>query len=280
MVLHGAPIPLRFDYEDNKFLSALGSREKDIIFNGFRPPDSLEMHKKYVKLNAENSYPFKFPDPNSILAELQRQSAAKEYIYIYYIYRKLNDRKAGMMSDYPATEINFNSYFESGNLDMVVKNTDTDFDLYMRVDTNTRGHHQWFYFRVENGERVGHAKFNIVNFTKRDALYSQGMRIAIGKSEGSVRKWNRGGENITYKLSKLTSQMMALGYIRYKIIYIYIYSKTYYCLTFEYNFETPNETVYFAYSEPYTFTDLCNFLSVIKSEQEALPAGKINYIYI
>jgi len=37
--------------------------------------------------------------------------------------------------------LKFDSKFESGNLDMVVKRDDYEYDLYMRVDTNTRGHH-------------------------------------------------------------------------------------------------------------------------------------------
>jgi len=35
----------------------------------------------------------------------------------------------------------FESNFESGNLDMAVKVDKNEFDLYMRVDSNTRGHH-------------------------------------------------------------------------------------------------------------------------------------------
>ena len=35
----------------------------------------------------------------------------------------------------------FNSAFESGNLDMVLQTKPMTYDLYMRVDTNTRGHH-------------------------------------------------------------------------------------------------------------------------------------------
>ena len=35
----------------------------------------------------------------------------------------------------------FDSMFESGNLDMVVKKAENEYDMYMRVDTNTRGHH-------------------------------------------------------------------------------------------------------------------------------------------
>jgi hypothetical protein len=45
-------------------------------------------------------------------------------------------------------ELRFDSTFESGNLDMVVKTKPWEYDLYMRVDTNTRGHHQWFYFSI------------------------------------------------------------------------------------------------------------------------------------
>jgi hypothetical protein len=38
-------------------------------------------------------------------------------------------------------ELEFDSNFESGNLDMVLKVKNFEYDLYMRVDTNTRGHH-------------------------------------------------------------------------------------------------------------------------------------------
>ena len=35
----------------------------------------------------------------------------------------------------------FDSYYESGNLDMAYQLRDYEYDLYMRVDSNTRGHH-------------------------------------------------------------------------------------------------------------------------------------------
>ena len=50
---------------------------------------------------------------------------------------------------------------------MVIQIANDEFDMFMRVDSNTRGHHQWFYFKVENRKRVGTVKFNFVNFTKR-----------------------------------------------------------------------------------------------------------------
>jgi len=47
----------------------------------------------------------------------------------------------------------FDSNFECGNLDMAIQTkppSNEEFDLYMRVDPNTRGHHQWFYFSIKN----------------------------------------------------------------------------------------------------------------------------------
>ena len=60
---------------------------------------------------------------------------------------------------------------------MAVKIKENEYDLYMRVDSNTRGHHQWFYFSVQNLDFKGKVKFNIVNFTKRASLYGQGMKV-------------------------------------------------------------------------------------------------------
>ena len=46
------------------------------------------------------------------------------------------------------TELQFDSNFECGNLDLVVKVAYNDYDLFMRVDSNTRGHTCWFLFKV------------------------------------------------------------------------------------------------------------------------------------
>ena len=37
--------------------------------------------------------------------------------------------------------LHFNSHYECGNLDVAVQIRDAEYDLYMRVDSNTRGHH-------------------------------------------------------------------------------------------------------------------------------------------
>lgn len=45
----------------------------------------------------------------------------------------------------------------------------------MRVDSNTRGHLQWFNFKMRNLIAGQTYKFNICNFQKLKSLYSRGM---------------------------------------------------------------------------------------------------------
>ena len=42
--------------------------------------------------------------------------------------------------------LEFDSAFESGNLDIAYRVSETEYNLLMRGDTNTKGHQQWFYF--------------------------------------------------------------------------------------------------------------------------------------
>lgn len=70
--------------------------------------------------------------------------------------------------------------FESGNIEKVFKNraapSSQEYHMFMNVDTNTRGHQQWFYFRVRNMRTDTKYKFNIWNFTKPKSLFKDGMK--------------------------------------------------------------------------------------------------------
>jgi len=44
----------------------------------------------------------------------------------------------------------FESRFESGNLALAIKLSDSEYNCILQNDINTRGHTQWFFFRVEN----------------------------------------------------------------------------------------------------------------------------------
>lgn len=135
------------------------------------------------------------------------------------------ERAVGMTEGHANDNYEFDSFFESGNLDMAIQVNKNEYDLYMRVDSNTRGHHQWFYFAVRAGA-AGRAKFNIVNFTKNDSLYRRGMRVAVfseKKAEKAARgelpelytQWHRGGENIVYRSSRLSQELLQRARIVY-----------------------------------------------------------------
>jgi hypothetical protein len=148
------------------------------------------------------------------------------------INRRQKQRNIGMVHGLSDKVLTFDSFFESGNLDMVVSGPkENEYDLYMRIDSNTKGHHQWFYFSACNKEPVT-VKFNILNFTKRRSLYSQGMRISVfseKKAEKAIKgeipeffaQWHKSGDNISYKISKLTQDLYQKGKIVYIINNIY-----------------------------------------------------------
>lgn len=69
--------------------------------------------------------------------------------------------------------------FESGNLDAVFRVGDNEFDCFMRVDANTRGHLQWYYFKMFNMVPGVKYTINICNFQKAKSLYSRGMKPYI-----------------------------------------------------------------------------------------------------
>ena len=73
----------------------------------------------------------------------------------------------------------FESRFESGNLQLAHKVADNEYDLVLQNDINSKGHTQWFYFRVTNGKKGLKAKFNMLNMIKSKSLYNDGMKVLI-----------------------------------------------------------------------------------------------------
>lgn len=77
------------------------------------------------------------------------------------------------------------------------------------------------------------------------ALYSE------KKAEDQQVGWYRGCTNITYFANNVRKEPLYLN-------------KTYYTLTFTHEFEFSQDTVYFAYSVPYTYSDLMDDLTAIE----------------
>jgi hypothetical protein len=53
----------------------------------------------------------------------------------------------------------------------------------MRVDSNTRGHLQWFNFKIKNLEKDKEYIFNICNFQKKKILYGRGLKPYVFSSQ-------------------------------------------------------------------------------------------------
>ena len=172
----------------------------------------------------------------------------------------------------------------------------------MQNDINTSGHTQWFYFQVKNTRKNMSVTFNIMNFTKPDSLFNYGMKVSIYSekkangvdpnasskdkpqaetvpleekppsteglkdekdkppapgeaSKGQACGWFKGGERISY---------YANG-IKKDVTYT---SKGYFTASFTYKFTHDDDTVYFAYCCPYTYTDCMQDIYDIESDPE------------
>lgn len=81
----------------------------------------------------------------------------------------------------------------------------------MRVDTNTRGHVQWFNFKIKNTGK-SKIKLNIINFRKLKSLYNRGMKPYVFSEHLKQTKeigWNQGAINVKYEKQKLRYNFLA-----------------------------------------------------------------------
>ena len=122
----------------------------------------------------------------------------------------------------------------------------------MQNDINSKGHTQWFYFRVQNTKQGHSVKFNILNYSKGDSMFNYGMKVAIYSERKAAAQdvgWHRGGTDISYFKNNIRKDYNAPKY--------------FYTATFTHTFEFDDDSVFFSYSYPYTLTDLRNDLEAI-----------------
>ena len=69
--------------------------------------------------------------------------------------------------------LTFDQNFECGNLDSAYLHGLHEYNLAMKVDTNTRGNTYWFMFKVSDFAVNQKYKFNIMNFSRNmDKFYN------------------------------------------------------------------------------------------------------------
>lgn len=89
---------------------------------------------------------------------------------------------------------------------MVHKKSEAEYDLVLQNDINSKGHTQWFYFRVTNVKKGQRVKFNMLNMIKSKSLFTEGMKVMYyseqrqenPKKTPEEKGWSRGGEEYSY----------------------------------------------------------------------------------
>ena len=105
--------------------------------------------------------------------------------YISYLKRDLNTSfpSNGVINE--KNLLKFDSNYECGNLDSAYVVNENEYNVLMKVDTNTKGTSFWFNFKahgrwsIKPNKQNRTVKFNILNFSKSDVkyFYHHGMGV-------------------------------------------------------------------------------------------------------
>ncbi|XP_053305224.1 cytosolic carboxypeptidase 2, partial [Spea bombifrons] len=139
-------------------------------------------------------------------------------------------------------DLQFESRFESGNLQKAAKVGKYEYELTLRTDLYTSKHTQWYYFQVKNTKKGVPFRFTITNLMKSNSLYNAGLKpLLYSQKEALLRGvgWKREGQDIKYYKSSVSQD-----------------GKSLYCLTWTFEFPHDDDTCYFAHCYPYTYSDL------------------------
>jgi len=141
-----------------------------------------------------------------------------------------------------------------------------EYSLVVNCDVNTRGHTQWFLYRVRNMEAGVPYRFNLINLMKPDSLFSSGMRPLL-YSEGLAAEagvgWTRCGDDIAYFMNqyaytptpkKPPAPKKGQAASKEPATTREATLSSYYTLTFTVTFPRAADTCYLSQCYPYTFT--------------------------
>ena len=75
------------------------------------------------------------------------------------------------------------------------------YELYIKADTNTKQHFQWFCFRVRNGD-ARKATLTIKNFLKSNMLNKQGLRPYCKSAKAGQKHHEQLNAEVVFELSQ------------------------------------------------------------------------------
>ena len=213
-------------------------------------PTALEILNNYAKINS-------IPENTSGNKSKSTGRAGLNYIYESGGILVKPEFDSEYSFNIPDDGINliFDSKFESGNLKKAIRMSDYEYKLFISSDTNTHRHNHWYYFSVLNPRKTS-ITFNIVNMLKFDDLYKTGLQPAVFSRkyfEKTGIKWHRDCTQVSY--TKNNDSML---------------KNSSFTLSFSYDFRFEEDLVYFAYSIPYTYEELEQYLHYIKEKHHKI----------
>ncbi|XP_037087908.1 cytosolic carboxypeptidase 2-like [Pollicipes pollicipes] len=155
--------------------------------------------------------------------------------------------------------LQFESRFESGNLQQAVHVSGNYYQLRMRNDLFTERHTQWFYFRVTNMRAGVLYRFSVTNFARCSSLFTCGQKLlmySVGAAQRTGAGWRRAGSEIAYYPCQVTRRS-GEDQERAELSYV---------LSFTLEFPYDNDTVFLASGLPYTFSALQDHLRQMQGD--------------
>ncbi|CAL7934428.1 unnamed protein product [Xylocopa violacea] len=139
---------------------------------------------------------------------------------------------------------------------------DCEFNLWTKHDCHgtqfQNNNRTWFYFGVKASTPSACVKFNIVNLNKQVKMFSQGMCPVFKIVPGHLH-WERIRDKPTYTLDQKGSD---------------------FTLSFIYNApENPKAITYFAFTYPFSYTDLQNYLRKIEVRMAKRDVTSVDDVY-
>ncbi|EAY01143.1 Clan MC, family M14, Zinc carboxypeptidase-like metallopeptidase [Trichomonas vaginalis G3] len=156
-------------------------------------------------------------------------------------------------------DIKFGGKFESGNLDRVYRRGNNSYEIHIAPDPKRTA--QWFYFSAEN-IKPGTYTFVIIGFHRDTGIHHHGVTpVALSENDKRIGiGWKRIGEQLNYWLSssgKPREYTMSFQFTVHKL-----------------------DSMHFAYTYPYNYSDLQSFLRTLPSyvhiTRNIFSPGKLN----
>ncbi|KAG7398042.1 Cytosolic carboxypeptidase 2 [Phytophthora boehmeriae] len=162
----------------------------------------------------------------------------------------------------PDDTLVFDSLFESGNLqraERIFRKTASrvpqqEYEMLIHPDVKNGAYRQWFYFEVRNGRPGTTYRFALINLAKSGALFGQGLQPVVYSEKDAAAKgigWCHRGTHVRYDVSVSSEAPPGAN-----------------TLSFQYEFEHENDCVFFACLQPYTYTDLMDYLHQLERDPQ------------